>query len=92
MPNDPFLAAARLSLSCRDVAVLNALVAEPGLSTKAYACTLELSKPVVTRATMSLVDSGLARSAQDAQDRRRVILTPTAKGQKLSASLLQVAS
>jgi DNA-binding MarR family transcriptional regulator len=85
----PFVAGASASphMTCRQMVILATAVANPGMSTGAFARMLDLEKPVITRATYSLQDMSLLRIATDPTDRRRVMITASSKGAALIASV-----
>lgn len=63
-------------LSCRAVAVLLTIRANPGMSTGPIAAALGLRKPAVTRAVDRLAEMGLVKRAIEPSDRRMVRLMP----------------
>lgn len=65
-------------LSCRQVAILLTIRANPGVSTGPVAMALGLSKPAVTRAADKLAEMGLVKRAIEPSDRRMVRLVPVA--------------
>jgi DNA-binding MarR family transcriptional regulator len=71
----------------RDAAFLIALAAKPGQSTKDYAESLDVAKPAITRITDHAVLAGLATRITDPANRRRVIIRPTAHGDRLARVL-----
>lgn len=71
------------NMTCRQVAVLLMIEAHPGNSVKHLAAALDLSKPVITRATDKLVELGLITRTTSKADRREVELTITRLGELL---------
>lgn len=69
-------------LTCRQVAILLTVRANPGLSTGGLAGALGLNKPVLTRAIDRLTAVGLVRRSVDGGDRRLIQVWPiiTKKG------------
>lgn len=63
-------------LTCRQAAVLLMVRANPGCTVGALALTLELQKPVVTRAADKLEDYLLIHRKVDPMDRRLMQLWP----------------
>lgn len=63
-------------LSCRQVAVLLTIRANPGMSTGPIAAALGVRKPAVTRAVDRLAEMGLVKRAIEPSDRRMVRLMP----------------
>ena len=72
-------------LSCRQVAVMLTVKANPGFSTGAIAKLLGLNKPSITRATDKLVKMGLLRRTTSMADQRMVELWPAAARKKSRA-------
>jgi len=92
----PFVAGAQLlpeNMTCRQMAILLLIAAHPGNSVKHIAATLDLSKPVITRASDKLVDLKLVRRKISTMDRRQVELYVTTDGVRLlrAAGLLPAA-
>ena len=80
---------AGFDLTARQVGVLAEIFeAEPQARTvRALAETLEVAKPVITRAADRLEGNGLAIRVPDEKDRRSVFIQITKKGEKLLAEL-----
>lgn len=66
-------------MSCRQVAVLMTVRANPGFSTGAIAQLLGIPKPAITRASQKLEQMGLMRRVTNSFDRRMVELWPASK-------------
>ncbi|MEY5100372.1 MAG: hypothetical protein RJA36_3091 [Pseudomonadota bacterium] len=81
------MAAIDANMTCRQIAVLLMIAAHPGNSVRQLAATLDLAKPVVTRANDKLVELGLITRTTSKTDRREVELTVT----KLGRLMLQKA-
>lgn len=76
----PFLKwADREQLSCRQVAILLTVRANPGLSTGAISRLLGFPKPAITRASGKLEKMGVLRKKINSFDRRMVELWPVNK-------------
>ena len=78
----PFLRAASFSdgLTCRQVAILASIFANPNKSVKDHAEACNVSKPAITRATDKMLEMGWITRDHDPQDRRQVLLTITDRG------------
>lgn len=66
-------------MSCRQVAILLTVRANPGLSTGAIAWLLGFPKPAITRASDKLEKMGVLRKKINSFDRRMVELWPASK-------------
>lgn len=84
----PFVRAGHADLSCRHVATLALIVAQPGISVREIAAALDVPKPAVTRALDALADEGLITRTTPASDRRLVSLHPTPRGVELLSQIL----
>jgi len=69
-------------LTCRQMAILMTVRANPGVSTGAIAEVLGLNKPAVTRTADKLVALGLLRRMRDPNDMRMVRLVPVTSKKK----------
>lgn len=70
-----------LDLSARQTAVLlNIYLIHQPHSIKSLAEELDISKPAVCRAVDALENAKLVRRTRDKQDKRNVLILPTAKG------------
>ena len=79
----PFLAWAQDDLlTCRQMAILLTVRANPGVSTGAVADLLGLHKPAVTRTADKLEAMDLVRRLPDPNDRRMIRLLPIASKKK----------
>ena len=79
----PFLEWAREDLlTCRQMAILMTVRANPGVSTGAIAEVLGLNKPAVTRTADKLVALGMLRRMRDPNDMRMVRLVPITSKKK----------
>lgn len=79
----PFLEWAQEDLlTCRQMAILMTVRANPGVSTGAIAEVLGLNKPAVTRTADKLVALGMLRRMRDPNDMRMVRLVPVASKKK----------
>lgn len=78
----PFLAASRIAelVTCRQMALLHVVAANPGRSVGVLAQHLGTHKPAVTRACDMLVKHGLVDRLVDAEDRRKNSIRITAQG------------
>jgi len=69
-------------LTCRQMAILLTVRANPGVSTGAIAEVLGLNKPAVTRTADKLVMLGMLRRMRDPNDMRMVRLVPITSKKK----------
>ena len=69
----------RGEMSCRQVAILLTVRANPGFSTGAISQLLGVPKPAITRASRKLEQMGLMRRVTNSFDRRMVELWPASK-------------
>ena len=88
----PFLSAASFSdaLTCRQVAILASIAANPNKSVKDHAEACDVSKPAITRATDKMLEMGWITRDYDPQDRRQVLLSITDRGAINLASIAGV--
>lgn len=79
------LAAAKAApdMTCRQVAILAIIDANPDKSTGDVAKAAGVSRPAVTRATQKMVELGLVTSLRSKEDERRVRLFVTQRGHAL---------
>ena len=72
--------------------VLASLVGNPGETVTGLAASCLMQQPTMTKLLDRMVRDGMVSRTQDARDRRVVRIDLTARGQKLAAELVDVAS
>ena len=80
---------ATLNLSMGQLKALMVLAASDGGNVSALAKTLHVGKPTASILVDGLVQLGYAERAEDAEDRRRTLVTPTTAGAELASRLRQ---
>lgn len=70
-------------LTCRQLAILHVVAANPGLSNVDIVAATGIPKPVVTRMGDALIPLGLVHRRENPDDRRRVEITITDEGRRL---------
>lgn len=75
-------------LEIRQLALLMAVVREPGLSVRDYALRIGLPKPIVSRASSALAEAKLVSDGKDNLDLRLRILLPTDRGRTLITDIV----
>lgn len=80
---------ATLNLSMGQLKALMVLAASDGGNVSALATTLHVGKPTASILVDGLVQLGYAERTEDAEDRRRTLVTPTAAGAELASRLRQ---
>lgn len=85
----PFLAASKLSetMTCRQVAALLIIAANPGRSTGEIAESIDAPKPSITRGIAKMAALGFVRSEPHTGDRRLIRVSLTAAGRAALAKL-----
>ncbi len=78
-----------LELTMGQLKTLITLESEDGMNVSGLAERLEVGKPAASILVDRLVQLGYAERKEDAEDRRRTLVTPTAKGSELVARLRQ---
>lgn len=86
----PFARASRRgdSFTCRHIATLALIVANPGTGVREIAAALDVPKPAVTRAAQALISDGLIISTDHQHDRRLVAFRPTKDGVEVLSHIL----
>lgn len=78
-----------VDLTQRQIAMLATLFMTPGPHTvRDLAATLQVSKPVITRATNTLTAYGLVEREANPHDKRSVFITITPRGRAMAERLL----
>jgi MarR family transcriptional regulator, organic hydroperoxide resistance regulator len=78
-----------LDLSMAQLKALMLLTSHDGVNVGALAGLLGVGKPGASILVDRLVQLGYAERAEDAEDRRRTVVTPTERGQALATQLRQ---